>query len=64
LELLLVFSAAIQAGEMYEGGSTLKLLIGNTLEVNYINAGECRVTSFMNIIVKMVNFSKSARKNS
>ncbi|MFQ3170781.1 MAG: hypothetical protein ACI9DG_000805 [Oleispira sp.] len=41
LGLLLAFSATIQAGEMYEGSSALKLLIGNTLEANYINAGEC-----------------------
>jgi hypothetical protein len=41
LGFLLAFSASIQAGEIYEGSSAVTLLIGNTLEANYKNAGEC-----------------------
>jgi hypothetical protein len=38
--LLLAFTATIQADEIYEGSSALKLLIGKTLEANCINADE------------------------
>lgn len=44
--LLLAFSITTQAGEVYEGNSAAKLLIGNTLEANYKKAGECGSHSF------------------
>jgi hypothetical protein len=39
--LLIAFSVNTQAGEVYEGNLAAKLLIGNTLEANYKNGGEC-----------------------
>jgi hypothetical protein len=63
--LLLAFSAAIQADEIYDGSSTLKLLIGNILEANYINAGECGRHVFCEYYDKDgKNLAKSSKKNS